>query len=419
MIGLVGTVYGMILSFRVIATAGSSPQASQLADGISTALFATLEGIALSIPAIYFYACSATGSPGSRSRWRWRPSRSWSSSSPGVRIAASAGRAPRPRRSPMPGPRARPVPPSDQSSSKPLAAAAGATPVDASRRPERSLGRRSDARRSRPRHACRVAIGVQGVLNPNLTPLLDVVLQLITFFMMLIHFGTRLEGATNAVRLPVAPGGLAGGRPGARPPGRWCSTRGAGCWSRARSLERAGGRGLVGRAGERADGERARRPLGRAGRDELPTVVIVRADQRRLVRRRPPDARRGPGAGVRPLQPGRPAEPAAMSSAWSSRAPRSRARRRPRRARQPARPRRSQFPVTPMLDMAFQLLAFFILTFQAPSAETHLDLYLPATPVALPGAAAGPGRGRPPRAGSTPTWRTTCWSGPRPTTWAT
>jgi len=56
MIGLVGTVYGMILSFRVIASAGSSPQASQLAAGISTALFATLEGIALSIPAIYFYA---------------------------------------------------------------------------------------------------------------------------------------------------------------------------------------------------------------------------------------------------------------------------------------------------------------------------------------------------------------------------
>lgn len=56
MIGLVGTVYGMIRSFQVIATAGASPQASALAGGISTALFATLEGIALSIPAIYFYA---------------------------------------------------------------------------------------------------------------------------------------------------------------------------------------------------------------------------------------------------------------------------------------------------------------------------------------------------------------------------
>jgi biopolymer transport protein ExbB len=56
MIGLLGTVYGMIRSFEVIATSGSSPQASQLAEGISTALFATLEGIALSVPAIAFYA---------------------------------------------------------------------------------------------------------------------------------------------------------------------------------------------------------------------------------------------------------------------------------------------------------------------------------------------------------------------------
>src|SRR5262249_13805024 len=56
MIGLVGTVYGMIKAFRVIAAEGSTPQASQLADGISTALIATLLGIAISIPAIYFYS---------------------------------------------------------------------------------------------------------------------------------------------------------------------------------------------------------------------------------------------------------------------------------------------------------------------------------------------------------------------------
>ena len=42
------------------------------------------------------------------------------------------------------------------------------------------------------------------------------------------------------------------------------------------------------------------------------------------------------------------------------------------------------FPVTPMLDMAFQLLAFFILTFQAPTRETRIDLDLPATAAALP-----------------------------------
>src|SRR5512142_3570790 len=55
------------------------------------------------------------------------------------------------------------------------------------------------------------------------------------------------------------------------------------------------------------------------------------------------------------------------------------------------------FPVTPMLDMAFQLLAFFVLTFQAPSAETHLDLDLPATPAALPGAPQGKAEPRPSR----------------------
>src|SRR3954453_505778 len=50
----------------------------------------------------------------------------------------------------------------------------------------------------------------EGVVNLNLTPLLDVVLQLITFFMMLIHFGSRLEGATKAVRLPTAAAALPG-----------------------------------------------------------------------------------------------------------------------------------------------------------------------------------------------------------------
>lgn len=56
MVGLIGTVYGMIRSFQAIATMGSSPQAAQLAAGISTALFATLEGICVSVPAIAFYA---------------------------------------------------------------------------------------------------------------------------------------------------------------------------------------------------------------------------------------------------------------------------------------------------------------------------------------------------------------------------
>ena len=64
----------------------------------------------------------------------------------------------------------------------------------------------------------------------------------------------------------------------------------------------------------------------------------------------------------------------------------------PARRPRPGPPEEVMFPVTPMLDMAFQLLAFFVLTFQAPSAETHLDLDLPATPAALPGGPQGEAR---------------------------
>ncbi|MDP6443835.1 MAG: MotA/TolQ/ExbB proton channel family protein, partial [Pirellulaceae bacterium] len=44
MIGLFGTVHGMIKSFQVIAISGATPKAADLATGISTALFTTLVG---------------------------------------------------------------------------------------------------------------------------------------------------------------------------------------------------------------------------------------------------------------------------------------------------------------------------------------------------------------------------------------
>ncbi len=72
----------------------------------------------------------------------------------------------------------------------------------------------------------------------------------------------------------------------------------------------------------------------------------------------------------------------ALNEAIDRDAPRSRRYR-------PTGPDEVAFPVAPMLDMAFQLLAFFILTFKAPSDETHVDLDLPATPAALPAKAEG------------------------------
>jgi biopolymer transport protein ExbD len=114
-------------------------------------------------------------------------------------------------------------------------------------------------------------------LNPNLIPLLDVVLQLITFFMILVHFGTKLEGATKEIRLPVAPAALPGsdlsldrlivvldaqGRllvPGG-PPRDEAAARS--WWSEQAELRRSGQETLGG-------------PVA-----ELPTAVILRADRR-------------------------------------------------------------------------------------------------------------------------------------------
>jgi biopolymer transport protein ExbB len=46
---------GTIRAFQVIATGGSTPEAAELANGISTALFTTLLGLAIAIPAIAVY----------------------------------------------------------------------------------------------------------------------------------------------------------------------------------------------------------------------------------------------------------------------------------------------------------------------------------------------------------------------------
>lgn len=55
MLGLLGTVQGMVASFQVIANSATSPKPYQLADGIATALFTTLEGLIVAIPAMTFF----------------------------------------------------------------------------------------------------------------------------------------------------------------------------------------------------------------------------------------------------------------------------------------------------------------------------------------------------------------------------
>lgn len=56
MLGLLGTVWGMILAFQSISTSGAQPRPDQLAGNIATALFTTLEGVVVAVPAIFFFA---------------------------------------------------------------------------------------------------------------------------------------------------------------------------------------------------------------------------------------------------------------------------------------------------------------------------------------------------------------------------
>ena len=56
MIGLFGTVYGMIVAFREIVRAGGTPDPVSLAAGIGTALVTTFWGLIVAIPALAGYA---------------------------------------------------------------------------------------------------------------------------------------------------------------------------------------------------------------------------------------------------------------------------------------------------------------------------------------------------------------------------
>jgi len=56
MLGLMGTVQGMIASFEKISSSAVSPKPSELAEGISTALFTTLIGLGIAVPAMVFYS---------------------------------------------------------------------------------------------------------------------------------------------------------------------------------------------------------------------------------------------------------------------------------------------------------------------------------------------------------------------------
>src|SRR5712691_7088823 len=56
MLGLLGTVQGMVQAFEVIARTATQPKPSELAEGIMLALVTTLEGLIVAIPAMIAYS---------------------------------------------------------------------------------------------------------------------------------------------------------------------------------------------------------------------------------------------------------------------------------------------------------------------------------------------------------------------------
>ena len=56
MMGLFGTVYGMIVAFQSLVSSGGQPDPKELAAGISTALVTTLWGLVVAIPALTGYS---------------------------------------------------------------------------------------------------------------------------------------------------------------------------------------------------------------------------------------------------------------------------------------------------------------------------------------------------------------------------
>jgi biopolymer transport protein ExbB len=61
MIGLFGTVYGMIVAFQTVASSGGAADPVLLAGGIGTALVTTFWGLLIAIPALSTYALVRNG----------------------------------------------------------------------------------------------------------------------------------------------------------------------------------------------------------------------------------------------------------------------------------------------------------------------------------------------------------------------
>jgi len=101
MIGLFGTVYGMIVAFQKLVVAGS-PEPSELAGGISTALVTTLWGLVVAIPALSAYSIIRNRVDAFTAEGMLVTERLIATFKPGAKSSSSSGSSSRNRATPQP-----------------------------------------------------------------------------------------------------------------------------------------------------------------------------------------------------------------------------------------------------------------------------------------------------------------------------
>lgn len=115
MVGLFGTVYGMIQAFERLRTTQGVPDASKLAGGISVALVTTFWGLLIAIPALSVYAISRNRIDGASAECALWVDELFTGFSPVSGPAAAAKPAPpKPAAAASPPPRVAPAPPAAQ-----------------------------------------------------------------------------------------------------------------------------------------------------------------------------------------------------------------------------------------------------------------------------------------------------------------
>ena len=337
MIGLVGTIWGMIMSFQVIATAaGAQPKPAEIAEGISTALFITLEGVSLAVPAIFFHALFRN------------------------RIAQ--------------------IDHGDDQGGRPDDQLAGGRRQAGQ---DRLIATRRDRLDARGVRAMSASMSSEVRAEPNLTPLLDVVFQLITFFMLVINFSN--DNYDQRVRLPVAGSARPiddGERIAADQLVLNIDQQGHLLFSgevqlphkaietikRQAELVRLNARA----AGMKLDAQGPAHHHHPPRRPRHAVLLALRPDHRVPDQWLPKFALKAM-SGPDPARPG-----CEWLRGW-------------RLLHSKRKREEVEIPITPMLDMAFQLLTFFVLTFKpAPTEVQFVMNLLPAQPATRMDAAARP-----------------------------